>query len=274
MKKFAYFAGIFALCLISIVCLPKTPKHFQQKAAATVQNTPIMSIVIDDFGSYDQSGVDTFLNSNVPITAAVIPNTEFTEPNFKALEQAGKEIILHMPMEAHIYLPENWYGPIFIKNYDTPETAKQKLEYCLKNFPNIKGFNIHIGSGVSRNKNLMKAIYEFANEHGLYFLDSRTIETHAAEDACKETQSVYLGRDVFLEAEKNRSYAGVVFRLKQGVEIAKEKGYAIVIGHVGAEGGENTARAVIDSISEIEKQGVKIVPLSELFDMLKSQSAN
>ena len=228
-----------------------------------------MAIVIDDFGSFDQSGVTTLLTSNVPLTCAVIPNVDFSEQNINDILKANKELILHMPMQSHVNLPEDWYGPVYIKNTDSSETAIQKIETCLKDFPEIKGFNIHIGSGVSQNKTLMTAIYDFAKQNNLYFLDSRTIETHATEDACKNTNSIYLGRDVFLEPDNNRSYAGVKARLAEGANLALEKGYAIVIGHVGAEGGENTARAIVESAKTIENMGVKLVTLSEIFEDLK-----
>ncbi len=228
-----------------------------------------MSIVIDDFGGYEQDGVETLLSSGIPITGAVIPEADNTKKNIEDLKNAGCEIILHMPMESHVHLPENWYGSIYIHNYDSPETATEKLDKCVKEFPEIHGFNIHIGSGVSQNETLMKAVYNYTNEHGLYFLDSRTIVTNATENACRQTSSIYLGRDVFLEADKNRSYEGVVSRLKETAQIAKEKGYAIAIGHVGKEGGENTAKAIIDTIPELEKMGVEIVPLSKVYNNLK-----
>lgn len=263
------------ICLIllslTILSVPLICK-LNIKNTANAANQPIMSIVIDDFGSYDQSGVETLLKCKVPLTCAIMPNVDNSESNFKTISELGHEVILHMPMQSHVNLPEDWYGPVYIANYDTPEAAKTKLEKCMKQFQNIKGFNVHIGSGVTRNKKLMTAIYEFAKEHNLYFLDSRTIETHATEEACKDTNSIYLGRDVFLEADKNRSYSGVKFRLNEAAQIAKEKGYAIAIGHVGAEGGENTAKAILDTLPEIEKMGVKIVPLSEIYEKLKSES--
>ena len=115
----------------------------------------------------------------------------------------------------------------------------------------------------------MTAIYNHANKLGLYFLDSRTIETKATEEASKETNSIYLGRDVFLEADKNRSYSGVCSRLIETANLAKENGYAIAIGHVGAEGGENTAKAILDTIPKIKEMGVEIVPLFEIYESLK-----
>lgn len=264
---FALFFAIFnSFCVFRPVLVNKT-------LAAHKQLKPKLAIVVDDFGSYDQSGVDLLLNSSVPLTCALLPNVDNTDSNAKAILNGNHELILHMPMESHVNLPASWYGPVYIKQNDSPETAIEKLNACFKNFPAVKGFNIHIGSGVSQNKTLMSAIYKYALEKGLYFLDSRTIETTATEEACSETKSIYLGRDVFLEPNKNRSYAGVKNRLLEGANLACEKGYAIVIGHVGAEGGENTAKAIIDTANEIEKMGVEIVHLSKIYETLKQESA-
>ena len=258
--------------LTLFVCAAFTPKAFKNhiKTNATLV-TPKMAIVIDDFGSYDQSGVETLSKCTEKLTCAVLPNVDNSTANAKQFADLGHEIILHMPMQSHVSLPEDWYGPVYIKNHDSPETATKKLNDCLKEFENIKGFNIHIGSGVSQNQTLMTAIYNFAKEHNLYFLDSRTIETKATENACKNTGSIYLGRDVFLEADKNRSYAGVCSRLIETANLAKQNGTAIAIGHVGAEGGENTAKSIIDTLPKIKEMGVKIVPLHEIYETLKNQ---
>lgn len=245
------------------------PKIFSK---AQIREQPLLAIVVDDFGSYDQSGVDTLLCSNIPLTCALIPNVDNTTLNAQQIINGKHELILHMPMESHVNLPTDWYGPVYIKNNDSPEQAVQKLESCFKDFPSVKGFNIHIGSGVSQNKTLMTAIYDYAKQHNLYFLDSRTIETNATEDACKNTNSIYLGRDVFLEPNHNRTYNGVQNRILEGANLALEKGYAIVIGHVGAEGGQNTANAIVDTAPLVEKMGVKLVYLSQIHDNLKKES--
>ena len=267
MKRF--FNIIFAF--FAVFSIFNFAPRQDKKISNALNATPKLAIVIDDFGSYDEAGISTLLKANIPLTCAVLPNTELTKKHLDLLSKTNHEIILHMPMQSHVNLPEDWYGPVYIKNHDSKTIAAQKLEDCLKAFPQIKGFNIHIGSGVSQNQKLMTAVYDFAKQHNLYFLDSRTIETKATENACKETNSIYLGRDVFLEADKNRSYGGVKFRLQQSIDTAKEKGYAIAIGHVGAEGGENTAKAILDMTKAFEKQGVKIVPLSEIYDDLKQK---
>ena len=59
-----------------------------------------------------------------------------------------------------------------------------------------------------------------------------------------------------------------------GSNLAKERGYAIVIGHVGIHGGENTAQAIKDTIVDIQNMGVEIVPLSKLYNNLNSAYVN
>lgn len=264
MKKvfFIFICTIFSSCFIFAF-------RFNNITYAHT-STPKLAIVIDDFGGYEQYGVETLLSADCILTCAVMPFVDNTNLNIEQLKKTNHEIILHMPMQSHVSLPETWYGPVYIASYDTSQAAIEKLEKCLNEFDDIKGFNIHIGSGVSRNKELMKTIYNFAKEHDLYFLDSRTIETTIPEQACKETNSIYLKRDVFLEADKNKSYQGVRYRLLESAKIAKEQGCAIAIGHVGAEGGENTAKAIIDTLDEIKNQGVEIVPLSEIFNDLRN----
>lgn len=270
MKRFfSYFyvilLGFLSFFSLNCVFLKKT---------CNAANTPKMSIVIDDFGSYDQSGVETMLSISEPLTCAVIPCVDNTKLHLEMLSKTNNEIILHMPMQAHVSLPESWYGPTYIHVGESEQNINKKIETCLKDFPSIKGFNIHIGSGVSRNKETMSRIYNYAKSHNLYFLDSRTIETNATTNAAKETNSVYLGRDEFLEADKNKSYANVKFRLMEGAKKALANGTSIVIGHVGAEGGEQTAKAIKDTLPEIEKMGVEIVPLSEIYKIKLNEVKN
>ena len=232
----------------------------------------LLAIVIDDFGGFELDGVDDLLDCDIPITCAIMPFVDNSETDYARAINSGKEVILHMPMQAHVNLPESWYGSVYIKNTDTPETAIKKVDDCLASMPEAKGFNIHIGSGASQKLDLMKALYDYANQKSIYFLDSRTILEDKCEEACLLANCLYLGRDVFLEPSHNRSHAGVTARLEEGAAIAKEKGYAIVIGHVGPEGGINTSRAIIDFAKNIDET-VEIVPLSTIYTMLKNQQS-
>ena len=265
MKKFLSVINIFLICMLALY--PK-PVYVCRFAKAESENKKQIAIVVDDFGGYERAGVKELLESNIDITCAIMPFVEHSEDDYNEAIRTGKEVILHMPMQAHVNLPTNWYGPVYITNYDTPSSAVEKLEKCLLTLPEAKGFNIHIGSGVSRNEKLMKTMYDYANKHNLYFLDSRTNTGDKCEEASKLSESIYLGRDVFLEPNKNRSYSGVYSRLDEAKNIADEKGYSIVIGHVGAEGGINTARAIIDFSKN--NDDVEVVPLSKIYKHIKA----
>ncbi len=231
----------------------------------------LMAIVIDDFGGYSREGVNELLNSSVPITCAILPFVDNSQSDYEKAISSDKEVILHMPMQAHVSLPENWYGSIYIHNNESSQSALEKLEKCLDSMPLAKGFNIHIGSGASQNIKLMQNMYDYAKEHNLFFLDSRTILTDKCEEAATLSNSIYIGRDVFLEPEHNRSYAGVINRLDECAQIAQEKGYAIAIGHVGPEGGQNTARAILDWTKTCKDKGIEIVPLSKIYQEITQQ---
>ena len=240
----------------------------EKEDTSIVADTPMLAIVIDDFGGYDRSGVKSMLSVEAPLTCAIMPNLDYSTEDMENVLKAGKEVILHMPMQSHVNLPESWYGPVYIYNNDTPKEAVTKLEDCLKSIPYAKGFNIHIGSGVSQNSTLMKAIMDYAKENNLFFLDSRTHMGTICESVATKEGFIYLGRDEFLEPDHNKSYDNVKKHLLIGRDLALEKGYAIVIGHVGAHGGENTAKAIKDSLKEIKDSGVEIVPLSKIHEKI------
>lgn len=238
------------------------------------QNQPLLSIIIDDFGGFDQAGVETMLNIDAPLTCAVMPNLENSEKNSEQILKANKEVILHMPMQAHVSLPLSWYGPNYINIGDSKEIVTQKIDKSLETVHGAKGINIHIGSGVCQDKTTLSNIYDCVLAKNMFFVDSRTHLNTKCEEVANEKNVIYLGRDEFLEPGGNRSQEGVQRHILEGIRIAKEKGHAIIIGHVGAHGGENTAKAIKDNIKRIEDAGVKLVTASELATFLNNKNSN
>ena len=241
----------------------------RREVAYAESNEKLLAIIIDDFGGYERGGVDEMLNLQIPLTCAVMPFVENTHEDAERAVKSGKEVILHMPMESHVNLPLSWYGPTFIRNYDSESVACNKIDKCLAEIPEAVGANIHIGSGVSQNKRLMTAIINHLNRKGMFFCDSKTINNSACEGAAIACNTPYISRDVFLEPHGEKSYASACKYLIKAGEIASEKGYAIAIGHVGREGGADTARAILDSLPRLKEMGLKIVPLSTIADLLR-----
>lgn len=267
MKKLVYLSFIFLLAF-GLAFLASSPLSGERVWAEN--QSPKMAIIIDDFGGFDQSGVETMLKVDAPLTCAVMPNLENSEKNSNQILESGKEVILHMPMQAHVNLPLSWYGPNYISIGDSAETVNRKIDSALETVHGAKGFNIHIGSGVCQDKNTMAHIYDYASSHNLFFVDSRThINTQCAKVA-EDKHVLYLGRDEFLEPGGNKTFDGVHRHLMAGAEMAKAKGFAIVIGHVGSHGGENTAKAISEGVKDIKNMGIEIVPISELAEFLRT----
>lgn len=270
MKQFNKIKTYIIAIILAIICTPINLQNNNSYATTKTINKPMLVIIIDDFGGYDQSGVHTMLSIREPLTCAIMPNLENTTSNALLALDSGKEVIVHMPMQAHVNIPHHWYGPEFIENYDNKDNVYKKLDNAFESVPGAKGFNVHIGSGVCQHENVLSYIYDYSIDKNLPFVDSRTHLNTLSDKVAKSKNIVYLGRDEFLEPDGNKSYQNVKKHLMIGAYLAKEKGYAIVIGHVGSHGGENTSKAIKDSIDEIKNLGVEIVPLSKLHNQLNN----
>ena len=113
----------------------------------------------------------------------------------------------------------------------------------------------------------MMAVMEVVKNNNLYFLDSRTSDKSICNEVAKELKVDYQYRDVFLEKAKHAEYNHIVSQIQKAIDIAKSNGKAVIIGHVGPEGGEVTAKAIKDSIPSIKNANVEIVPLSQIVNI-------
>lgn len=254
-----------SFCLL--LCVGLMP--FPLRAQAKTHEAPMMAIVIDDFG-LDRGGIDEMLNIKVPLTCAIMPLLEFSEQDATQAHAHGHEVIMHMPMEACVYMDPQVYGNIMIGNYDDRATVFEKLDRAYKSIPYANGLNMHIGSGTCEHLDVMQSVYAWAKKNNTHFLDSRT-SIHDVCDKAAESENVpYIKRDVFLEPHGMRGYENAKQFLRKCAEIAHRDGYAIAIGHVGVEGGAETARAISDMLFELEHMGVEIVPLSTITEAICS----
>lgn len=264
--KIAYkFSICFFILLLLANFLPVQKVFAEEKQ----EQTPMLAIVIDDFGQA-RAGVKEMLDTHCTLTCAVMPGLDYSVKDAETAHKKGHEVILHMPMEAYGKLPDSWYGPKVIRNYDKPERAKELIKECIDATPHCVGVNIHIGSGVCLNKELMTAIMEEVRDNGKYFLDSKTHEKSVCTEVAAATNEDFLSRDFFLELTGNPDYEHAKSELLKAAKLAKKRGYAVAIGHVGPEGGVSTANAISDCLETIEEMGVEIVPLSKIVERNKN----
>ena len=189
--------------------------------------------VIDDAGLH-ASNVKRYTSLPFPITIAVLPKLAQSSECAQAVRSAGKELILHQPMQAHDYASGTTPNPgpgAILPGMDTYEIAKTVKANIDSLGGGVKGVNNHEGSLVTENYIQMGAVLTVTKERGIYFLDSRTTSQSSVPDVASSLNLSYLARYApFLDNEINRS--SMLQMIYKGLEVANKNGYAVMIGHV------------------------------------------
>ncbi|MDQ0256184.1 polysaccharide deacetylase 2 family uncharacterized protein YibQ [Evansella vedderi] len=218
------------------------------------------AIVIDDFGGYT-GGVEKFLHSNIPITVAIMPFLEGSTEQAKLAHELGFEIIIHMPLEPKKG-KRSWLGPLPITSDLDTEEVKRRVRKAIEDVPHARGLNNHMGSKIVGNERIVRAILEVAKEHNLYIIDSATSGDSVVGKIAEELDIPFAVRDTFLD-DSYSSRDHVYKQMLALCDLAKERGQAIAIGHVGVKG-MDTFNGINDALPHFEKNNVLIVPASHL----------
>lgn len=128
---------------------------------------PKLAIVIDDFGN-NSAGTEEMLALPIPFTGAVMPQMPYTKADQDKLLDNGKAVILHQPMEAHTG-QRSWLGKTPILSNMSTEEAVDTFKSNLDSVDKAKGFNNHMGSKITEDKDKMTALLKEAKERNMYF---------------------------------------------------------------------------------------------------------
>lgn len=234
----------------------------QPKTASVADiEKPKVAIVIDDFGN-NSAGTEEMLKLPIKFTGAVMPYMPESVNEMNKLIEAGKEVILHQPMEAHTG-KRSWLGETPILGNMSIEETRNTFIKNAEQLNKAVGFNNHMGSLITEDKEKMTAILEIAKEKGGFYVDSVTTAKSIASDTAKELGVPTVKRDVFLDSTQDKNK--IKENLRKAIKIAEEKGSSLAIGHVGAEGGKVTAAAIKEILEEAGNR-VDFVFASELVE--------
>jgi len=215
----------------------------------------LASIIIDDLGNNLEYG-NMAIALPGPITLAFLPHTVFAEKLADKAHSSGKEIMLHLPLQS---VRHHSHTPGTLKLHMTHNEFIRQLESDIESVPHIKGLNNHMGSLLTQHPGHMDWLMSaLAGEGGLYFIDSRTTTKSVASLFAKKYAVPHLDRDIFLDPDFRpetirREFTRFINKINQ-------TGYAIAIAHPHPR----TIQFIQDHIDELEGQGIKLVPVSEL----------
>lgn len=227
---------------------------FKRKAPLLEAKKYKIAIIIDDFGM-DYFTAEKFMKSDLNLTLSVMPFCPNSTRIAVMAKDFGKEVILHLPMEP---LNVKDSESTMIKVSMTDEEIKQIIEAALKDIFPATGVNNHQGSRATQDKRVMNTVLQKLKEKNLYFIDSLTNYDSVAEEISREVKISFNKRDVFLDNEDNLDY--ITSQLWELVRLAKNKGYAIGIGH----NNQNTLRALEEFKPSFEKENIELVFMKDL----------
>lgn len=238
-----------------ILSLPATAEQVTRSAR------PWISIIIDDIG-YRWMDDQKALELPGPIAYSIMPHSPHDERMSELAAENGKDVLLHLPMEAAEETKNRFLGPGALMLDMTRRQFIQTLYEDLGSFPNIIGVNNHMGSLLTRQPGHMEWLMESLRTRGMFYIDSMTSRKSVASTVARENHVPYLRRDIFLDNKQNEDYINAQF--DELLRIARERGRAIAIGHPHPE----TIAVLGKRLDTLDREGVVLISLRAMFPML------
>ena len=215
-----------------------------------------IAIIIDDLGP-DLKPIRELLTIPASITFSILPYYAHSRDASDILHKAGKEILLHLPMEPHDYPAINpGRGALLIAMTD--DELKRQTQKDIDAVPHIKGINNHMGSRFMESAAKLNIVMEEVKQKDLFFIDSRTTVHTKGEEVARKLGIHFAARNIFIDNEQD--YEKTYSQLMALVLNGHKAGQVILIGHPYP----STIAALKKAIPLLKTEGIEIVPVSVL----------
>lgn len=213
-----------------------------------------IAILIDDLG-YNRRGMESSLVLPVEVALAILPGTPFARQTALSAQKQNRITLLHAPMENQRELE---LGPGGLYANMTEHELKATLKNNLDGLPGIQGVNNHMGSLLTTKSDSMTWVMETLKNRSLFFIDSLTSPKSVAKKTAQEHGLKTVSRDVFLD--NIRTEKAIDKQFSHLVKLARRHGSVLAIGHPYPA----TMDYLKKRLKNLEKEGIRLVPLSEI----------
>lgn len=189
--------------------------------------SPRLAIVIDDLGASRQQARE-LLAIDAPIVFSILPYTEHAREVAEMAHAAGREVLVHLPMEPVRY-PEINPGEDALLTHLDKATILQRTSKHLTGIPHAVGVNNHMGSRFTQRADLLRPVLEVIATTEYFVLDSLTHEGSVLAQNAAAMHIPAYRRDVFLDVV--RDTPAILHQLRKAEGLARRHGQAIAIGH-------------------------------------------
>lgn len=213
-----------------------------------------LAVVIDD-GGRDLASQRVYEQLGIPLTLAVMPNQPHTGEAAAEWAAAGLPVIIHQPMES---VSGAAAEPVYISTAMTADEQARVLADSFSQIPQAVGMNNHQGSKATIHRTTMNNVMKALSARGMFFLDSATNSTTAADAAAAAYGVPYVRNELFVD--NSTDVEEIKAMIRKGARMAAANGSAVIIGHCRP----HTAEAFRQIVPELEAAGITFVYVSSL----------
>ena len=233
---------------------------------AMAQAQPRIAIIIDDLG-YQLAAGKRAIALPGAVTFAILPATPSGALLARAAHDQGKEVLLHLPLEAVGEHGPDEPGEITLDM--SRKAFRAAFDAALASVPYATGVSSHRGSLLTRHPGHMRwLMQEISARDGLFFVDSYTTAASVALQIAAEFGVAATRRHVFLD--NDRSDEAMMREFEKLLRIAERQGIAVGIGHPYPE----TLSFLETRLAELDTSTVTLIPVSEALSDTEPGRAN
>jgi hypothetical protein len=226
-------------------------------AAVADPATPVISIIIDDVGYRHRQDREA-LELPGPLAFAILPHSPHAAEMSALAVRGGKDVLLHLPMEAMKPEQNRFLGPGGLTFDMGREEFMNTLRGNFVSVPDAIGVNNHMGSLLTGHAGRMEWLMDFLKANGKFYVDSMTSHRSVAGAVAVRMDVPNLSRDVFLDNDQDAPNIRGQFR--ELIAAAHRKGTALAIGHPHPE----TIAVLREELARLDRHGVELIRLPEL----------
>ena len=225
-------------------------------SSAALADAPRVAIIIDDLG-YHMANGKRAIQLPGALTFSFLPGAPRARVLADHAYQHGKEVLLHLPLQANSDEAHRELWEIGIDM--SRERLSTVFNEALESVPHVTGINSHRGSLMTRHPGHMQWLMEEIHDHEhLFFIDSYTHHESVAMQIAHETGVDAVKRDVFLDPD--RSPETVAREFERMKALAKKHGSVVAIGHPYPA----TLELLERELPRLLAEGFELVSVSEL----------
>ena len=218
----------------------------------------LIAIVIDDLGNSREEGRRVVALPG-PVACSILPHTMDGPAIADAAHAAGKEVLLHLPMES---VAEKPLGSGGITLDMTEGQIRATVADDIASIPHLAGMNNHEGSLITQHPGDMAWILSALHNAGsYYYIDSYTSSDSVAYQIAREQGVPATRRNVFLDDVNTE--AAVREQWERLLKIAKRRGFALAIGHPRSA----TFKVLEAELPLLASEGVALVAPSKIVEL-------